>query len=180
MDQRKFGALCEIGNYCVKLQPFACPGKKKGVFFWKCVLKSAKVQLVLCCSQFPPEDFSSRSPWSRGCRRWALGTWQLCRRGIFHWSQTWVDEGTHTAGRYDETWVDHDDGFAVGYNIQVKSHAWTWLLDWTSHGWHTMPALTLCFGFGISTERFDGRFKAGLRYKALASYLLIYLHIFTV
>lgn len=69
MDQRKFGALCEIGNYCVKLQPFACPGKKKGVFFWKCVLESAKVQLVLCCSQFPPEDFSSRSPWSRGCRR---------------------------------------------------------------------------------------------------------------
>lgn len=27
----------------------------------KSVLKSAKVQLVLCCSQFPPEDF--RSPW---------------------------------------------------------------------------------------------------------------------
>lgn len=37
------------------------------------------------------------------------------------------------------------------------------------------PMSRTCFGFRISTERFDGRFKAGLRYKALASSLLIYL-----
>ncbi len=48
---------------------------------------------------------------SWGWRRWALGTWQSCRRGK-DWWQTLV--WGNKSGSHDETWVDHPDGFAVG------------------------------------------------------------------
>lgn len=40
MDQRKFGALCEIGNCCVKLQPFCLSRKEEQGVFWNSAVGS--------------------------------------------------------------------------------------------------------------------------------------------